>query len=272
VNPLVLDLGTVGVGTAEKVFTITNSGSTDANLDFLYSDFQGSSFTIPAASATVLISGLNLFAGASSLATVSITLDSIVPGGDYIATLTTRDFSFPDEASPTIVIKFTMSGVNSNIGDYIFQEITNDTVDGSVASNVPYIGSVYMTATSTIAPGASVVLQVREWKFDDNKVPLATHTVVISGAEINRNLGKWQRVKLDYTSINSPALGSFTVELGIKNGNPGDIVLFDGIMFEKAVTISGSPATLPTPWVKDKGIVSPSYKPSVNEFKPYYTW
>jgi hypothetical protein len=43
-------------------------------------------------------------------------------------------------------------------------------------------------------------------------------------------------------------------------------------MFEKAVTISGSPATLPTPWVKDKGIVSPSYKPSVNEFKPYYTW
>ncbi len=272
VSPLVLDLGIVGAGTAEKVFSITNPSSTDANLDFLYSDFLGSSFTIPAASATVLIPGLNLVAGASTLATVSITLDSIVPGGDYIATLTTRDFNFPDEASPTMVIKFTMSGVNPNIGDYIFQEITNKTIAGSVASSVPYVGSVYVTATSTIAPGASVVLQVREWKLNDNKTALATHTVVISGAEINRNLGKWQRIKLNYTAINSTELGSFTVELGIKNGNPGDIVLFDGIMFEKAVSISGAPTNLPTPWVKDKGIVSPSFKPSVNEFKPYYTW
>jgi hypothetical protein len=112
---------------------------------------------------------------------------------------------------------------------------------------------------------------VREWRYNDPTTPLATHTIVITGTELNQSLNRWFRVSMPFTSDNSADLGSFTFEITIQNGSPGDTAIFDGFQLEKAVDIDGA-GTLPTPWVEDKGVVSPMPEKGLEEQKPYFTW
>jgi hypothetical protein len=46
----------------------------------------------------------------------------------------------------------------------------------------------------------------------------------------------------------------------------------DGFQLEKAWNANGIPSDKPTPWIKDKGIVSPIPETGLEDKNPYYTW
>ncbi len=270
--PATLDMGNLPAGsTYLKQFEAQNNGMNDSQMLFTFSDFNGPGFTIPAASASVVIPSYDLFAGNTVLASVSILIDTNVPAGAYAGTLTLTDFNFPTETSAVMNITFVVESAASSIPDTIVQTVTNFTVANSVIPSEKYVFSAYTCATQTVNPAFEGIVRVREWRYNDPTTPLATHTIVITGTELNQSLNRWFRVSMPFTSDNSADLGSFTFEITIQNGSPGDTAIFDGFQLEKAVDIDGA-GTLPTPWVEDKGVVSPMPEKGLEEQKPYFTW
>jgi hypothetical protein len=271
--PASLDMGNLPAGaTYLGEFLVENAGLNDSNLFFTFSDFTGPIFTIPAASATVVIPSSFLTAETSVAASVSLIIDNIVPPGNYAGTLTLTDNDFPTETTSTMNITFIVESSVSSIIDSVVQTITNNEKPNSVVPAEDYIFSAFVCATETVNDLFEVKLTVREWRFDDSLAPLATHTLTISGTRLNQNLSRWFRVSMPFSSSNSPALGSFTYEISVKNGDSGDTALFDGCQLEKALDSEGMTTTQPTPWTDDKGIVSPTLQRGLQSPEPYYSW
>ncbi len=269
-SPAILDMGILPTdATSLGDFVVQNAGLNDSELFFVFSDFIWTTFTIPGASASVLIPLGTLNAGDSVAASVSLIIASLVPSGNYVGTMTLSDFNFSTESVSEMSITFV---VESGIVDSIYQTIDNTIVPNTVIPSEDYIFSAFVCATATVNNLFEGQLTMREWRFDDSVTPLATHTILISGAKLNSSLGKWFRVSMPFTSNNSAALGSFTLEITIRNGDSGDTALFDGIQVEKAFDASGFPDKLPTPWVENKGIVSPMRNNGLLSGEPYYTW
>ena len=85
--------------------------------------------------------------------------------------------------------------------------------------------------------------------------------------------GQWNRFFFSYTSMDVPALSSFTIELGFEGAPAGQAVLIDGVQLEKALTLpDGRKSAEPTPWVHEKGIVSPNSERNIEDGKGYFTW
>lgn len=270
--PATLDMGTLPAGATHLgQFQIQNTGLNDSELFFTFSDFAGPGFTIPAASASIVIGSYNLFAGNSTLASVSMLIDSAVPPGVYSGTLTLTDFDFPTETSSLMNITFLVESSSSSIPDTVVQTVTNAVISNSVIPSEKYVFSAYVCATQTVNSAFEGLVRVREWRKDDSVNPLATHTITISGTEFNQNLKRWFRVSMPFTSDSSVDLGSFTFEISVRNGNSGDTAIFDGFQLEKAVDLDGT-GNLPTPWVEDKGIVAPSAGKGLGGDRPYFTW
>jgi uncharacterized membrane protein len=273
-NPSSLDMGTLQTGsTFEGGFEVQNTGMNDANMLFTFDDFIGSSFTIPAASASELIPSYFLFSGGSVLASVSIDIGTAVPAGNYVGTLTVNDFDFPLEGEDKMGIEFVVeSSTPNSLVNTIYQTVTNNSVPDSISTSTKYVYSTYVCATDTVNNALEAKIQVREWRYNDSVTPLATHTLTLTGAEINSRLNNWFRVSESFVSSNSGDLGSFTFEIIVENGNPGDSIGMDGFQLEKAWNANGIPSDKPTPWIKDKGIVSPIPETGLEDKNPYYTW
>lgn len=253
-------------------FPVQNAGLNDSDLFFTFSDFVGPSFTIPAASASVVIPSYFLAAGGSVAASVSLVIGSTVPPGTYLGTLTLTDNDFPTETVAKMNITFIVESSVSGVVDAVVQTITNAEIANSVIPSENYIFSAFVCATDTVNDIFEVQLRVREWRYDDPITPLATHTITILGSTLNQNLEKWFRVSMPFSSINSPDLGSFTFEITVKNGDSGDTALVDGCQLEKAIDDNGMTTTHPTPWTNDKNLVAPTMQRGLQSPEPYYSW
>lgn len=271
--PANLDMGNLPAGaTYLGQFPVQNAGLNDSDLFFTFSDFVGPLFTIPAASASVVIPSYFLAAGGSVAASVSLVIGSTVPPGTYLGTLTLTDNDFPTETVAKMNITFIVESSVSGVVDAVVQTITNAEVANSVIPSENYIFSAFVCATDTVNDIFEVQLRVREWRYDDPITPLATHTITILGSTLNQNLEKWFRVSMPFSSINSPDLGSFTFEITVKNGDSGDTALVDGCQLEKAIDDNGMTTTQPTPWTNDKNLVAPTLQRGLQSPEPYYSW
>jgi hypothetical protein len=252
---------------------VQNVGVNDSNMIFTFNDFVGSSFTIPAASASEVIPSYFLFAGGSVMASISIDISSAVPAGNYVGTLTVNDFDFPMEGEDKMGIEFVVETSGpASILNTLYQTVTNNRIPNSVAPSRKYVYSAYFCATDTVNNLLEAKIQVREWRYNDSVTPLATHTLLVTGSKINSQLNNWFRVSKSFTSSSSGDLGSFTFEITVENGDSGDSVGMDGFQLEKAWLGSGISSEEPTPWVKDKGIVSPVPEKGIENRKPYFSW
>ena len=178
---------------------------------------------------------------------------------------------------------------------YFYQTISNTTQPDSVDPNTTYFLTAFVMATDSAKVNGDLVIQVREW---GGATGLATHTLYVPATFMKRELGRWVRIGAGITPdlfrFVSPAddspdrstnlfkfvssadasLDHFTIEFGFGAGAVyEDALMLDGVQLEKALILpSGNVAAYPTPWVAEKGIVSPSDAIDVKGASHYYMW